>query len=235
MGVFESMNLEDQEAKEFTEVAEEQVVELPEETPEQRAEHVHTEQLMEEDIKIPKDRVAVLIGSGGVTKALLEKKTECKIQVNSDDGLVEMSSHDALKLFDCKDIVLAIGRGFNPKIALKLLIEENSLDIIRLRDLVGGNQKQLERIRSRVIGREGKVRREIERLTDCDIAVYGKTVSILGDSLKVSICHRAVEMLLTGAMHKTVYTFLEKEEQKERLAKDQVKLSELQAKKEDDN
>jgi rRNA processing protein Krr1/Pno1 len=33
-------------------------------------------------------------------------------------------------------------------------------------------------------------------------------------------------MILTGAMHKTVYTFLEKQEEKERLAKDQVKLRE---------
>ena len=186
-------------------------------------EHVHTEELMHEDLKIPKDRVAVLIGSGGETKSLLEKKTECSIDVDSSEGLVEISGHDAILLFDCKDIVLAIGRGFNPKVALKLLSDEFSLDIIRLRDFVGGNQKQLERIRSRVIGREGKVRREIERLTRCDIAVYGKTISLLGDSLNVATCHRAVEMLLKGAMHKTVYTFLEKQEEKERMAKDQVK------------
>lgn len=197
---------------------------LEEETPEQKQEHVHTEEMLQEDLKIPKDRVAVLIGSGGATKKDLEKKTECQINVDSADGLVEISGYDALRLFDCKDIVLAIGRGFNPKVALKLLKEEFSLEVIRLRDIVGGNQKQLERLRSRVIGREGKVRREIERLTRCEIAVYGKTISILGDAMDVSTCHRAIEMLLQGAMHKTVYTFLEKQEEKERMAKDQVKV-----------
>ena len=159
------------------------------------------------------------------TEKDIKQKTECVINVDSADGLVEISGHDALRLFDCKDIVLAIGRGFNPKIALKLLNEEYSLEVIRLRDIVGGNQKQLERLRSRVIGREGKVRREIERLTGCEIAVYGKTISILGDAMDVATCHRAIEMLLQGAMHKTVYKFLEKEEEKERMAKDQISLN----------
>ncbi len=200
---------------------------LEPESTEQMQEHVHTDELMHEDIKIPKDRVAVLIGSNGVTKNLLMKKTGCHIDVDSENGQVEMSSHDAIALFDCKDIILAIGRGFNPHIALKLLKEEFTLEIIRLRDVVGANQKQLERVRSRVIGRDGKVRLEIERLTRCDIAVYGKTIAILGDSIDVTICHRAISMLLGGAMHKTVYTFLEKQEEKERLAADQIKLSDL--------
>lgn len=200
---------------------------LVEETAEQKQEHVHTEELLHEDIKIPKDRVAVLIGSNGITKNLLQEKTECEIDVDSETGQVEISSYDAIKVFDCKDIILAIGRGFNPKIALKLLNEDFSLEVIRLRDLVGGNQKQQERLKSRVIGREGKVRREIERLTRCEIAVYGKTVSILGDSMDVTTCHRAISMLLGGAMHKTVYTFLEKQEEKERLAADQIKLVDL--------
>ena len=75
----------------------------------QEQEHVHTEESLHEDLKIPKDRVAVLIGSGGATKRDLEKKTECRINVDSAEGLVEISGHDALRLFDCKDIVLAIG------------------------------------------------------------------------------------------------------------------------------
>lgn len=183
-----------------------------------------SEELMHEELKIPKDRVAVVIGSSGITKNLIQEKTGCDIDIDSETGLVEISSHDAIKAFDCRDIIQAIGRGFNPKIALKLLNEEYSLEVIRLRDLVGGNQKQQERLKSRVIGREGKVRREIERLTRCEVAVYGKTISILGDSVDVALCHRAISMLLGGAMHKTVYSFLEKQEEKERMAKDQIKV-----------
>ncbi|MAG60261.1 RNA-processing protein [archaeon] len=209
---------------------EESTIALEQETTKQKQEHVHTDELIHEDIKIPKDRVAVLIGSAGSTKNLIQEKTECDIDVDSENGQVEITSFDALRVFDCKDIVMAIGRGFNPKIALKLLKEEYSLEVIRLRDLVGGNQKQQERLKSRVIGREGKVRREIERLTRCEIAVYGKTISILGDSMDVTTCHRAISMLLGGAMHKTVYTFLEKQEEKERLAADQIKLADLQRK-----
>ncbi len=174
--------------------------------------------MMHEELKIPKDRVAVLIGSSGKTKLDLEVKSGCKIDVESASGLVDISGSDPIKLFDCKDIVLAVGRGFNPKVALKLLLETHSLEVIRLRDIVGSNQKQMERIKSRVIGRAGKVRGELERLTKCDIAVYGKTVSIIGDSMDVALCHRAIEMLLKGAMHKTVYTFLEKQVRQAELA-----------------
>ena len=58
--------------------------------------------------------------------------------------------------------------------------------------------------------KKGKSREEIERLTDCNISVYGKTVGIIGETTKVSIAREAVAMLLSGSQHKTVFTFLEK-------------------------
>ena len=41
-------------------------------------------------------------------------------------------------------------------------------------------------------------------------ALYGHTVSLIGESLRIAIAREAVEMLLRGSGHKTVYRFLER-------------------------
>ena len=51
------------------------------------------------DLRITKDRIAVLIGTKGETKNDLEKETGCKINVDSKEGDVTISGKDALQLF----------------------------------------------------------------------------------------------------------------------------------------
>jgi len=48
-------------------------------------------------------------------------------------------------------------------------------------------------------------------MTGCFISVYGKTVAIIGLISQVSIARRAVESLLMGSMHASVYKWLEKQ------------------------
>ena len=43
----------------------------------------------------------------------------------------------------------------------------------------------------RVIGKDGSTRKTIEDLTNTDICVYGKTVSIIGDFDDVTRCQRS--------------------------------------------
>jgi len=106
-----------------------------------------------------------------------------------------------------KNIVKAIARGFSPQKAFLLLNENNALEIIE----IPGNEKNVIRIKSRIIGSEGKTRKRLEELTDCLISVYGKTVSIIGGFEKISFAKKAVKMFISGASHKTVYRFLVKE------------------------
>ena len=65
-----------------------------------------------------------------------------------------------------------------------------------------------------LIGKDGKSRKLLEQLTNCDICVYGKTVGIIGSVERDLIARRAVEMILNGSMHATVYKFLETEKRK---------------------
>lgn len=161
------------------------------------------------ELKIPEERVAVLIGASGETKKEIEQETNCKLDV-SKEGDVTITGDDGLMLFTAREIVRAIARGFNPKSALQLLKPDYALEIIDLKDVAGKNKNTMERLKGRVIGTRGKSRAEIERLTETYISIYGKTIGILGEAGNVSLAREAVAMLLQGSMHKTVYQFLER-------------------------
>ena|SRR3989338_2805666 len=161
------------------------------------------------ELKIPMERVAVLVGKDGETKREIEEATGSSLEI-SKEGDVIITGEDGLKLYTTKEIVHAVGRGFNPKVALGLLKTDYAFEIIDMSDITGKNKNTMQRLKGRVIGKGGKSREEIERLTDTHVTVYGKTVGIIGEAQQVQLARQAVAMLLEGAMHKTVYHFLEK-------------------------
>ncbi len=69
-----------------------------------------------------------------------------------------------------------------------------------------------------MIGTRGKTRRIIEDLTGADMSVYGHTVSLIADDVQLPIAQEAVEMLLKGSEHATVYRFLERKRGELRIA-----------------
>lgn len=159
-------------------------------------------------IIVPIERIPVLIGKNGETKRNIEKETSTKIEI-SDDVTISGESVDVIC---AENIIKAIGRGFSPVNAMELIDEEKTLCVIPLPE----KRNTLMRVRSRLIGTHGKARRNLERLTDTKISVYGKTVSIIGSYQDVENTANAVEKILSGAPHKNVYKFLEerKEERK---------------------
>ncbi|MEA3378766.1 MAG: KH domain-containing protein [Nanoarchaeota archaeon] len=165
--------------------------------------------MFKQELKIPKERIAVLIGTKGEIKKKIENKANVIIDVDSKEGDVIISGEDSFVLYITKDVVSAIGRGFAPKDALKLFQEGCIFDILNITEYVGKSKKGQRRIRGRVIGSEGKARKMIEDLTDTKIIIYHKTVGIIGEVEKVSIARRAVDMLLSGAPHGNVYRWLE--------------------------
>ena len=157
-----------------------------------------------EVINIPKERIAVLIGTEGKIRKKIEKETGVKINVDSKTGEVEIirsfEVEDQLKAIKSQDLVKAIARGFAPQKAFKLLLPNVYLEIIDLTEFV--SDKSLDRIRSRIIGKEGKSRQLISKLTETEIVIYGKTVSMIGDAEKISIAKEAILKIIKGAIPK---------------------------------
>ena len=164
------------------------------------------------EVNIPKDRVGILIGKNGSVKKYIEEKTNTKIKITSD-GYVTIDGDDSFNILKAMNVVKAIGRGFNPQTAEKLLKDEYTLDIINITDYAK-TRNSLVRLRGRVIGENGKAKRTIQELTETDIVIYGKTVGIIGFPENVTLAREAIIKLLEGAMHSTVYHMLERERRK---------------------
>jgi len=161
-------------------------------------------------LKIPKDRIAVLIGKKGETKRHIETITKTKISIDSKEGDVSIKGKDALGMYAAREIVRAIGRGFNPEIAQLLMKHDYSFELLDLSNF-SKTKNDTKRLKGRVIGEKGKSRKTIEELTGAYISVYGKTIAILGEISAVGLARRAVESLLSGSPHANVYRWLEKQ------------------------
>ena len=163
----------------------------------------------EYELRVPKERVAVLIGVKGEVKKLLERETKTKIEVDSKEGEVKIKGSDALLLYQAREIVRAIGRGFNPDTARLLLKQDYGFEMINISQYAK-TKKNIERLKGRIIGEKGKSRRTLEILTQTHLCIYGKTVCIIGPIEQLVDARRAVESLIAGSSHAHVYKWLEK-------------------------
>jgi len=148
---------------------------------------------MTEHIKIQLERVAVLVGPKGQTKELIEEKSTATLNIDSESGDVEISNPtDPLMGMRAKEVVQAIARGFSPEKALKLF--DHDLLMFETIDLsnIARTEKDLMRIRGRLIGKDGK------------------TVSLIGYPEQNTVARTGINMLLEGSAHGPVYSFLEK-------------------------
>jgi len=164
-----------------------------------------------EVVKIPKERIGVLIGKEGGVKKRIEKELGVQLKINQEGEVTIFSTKDTkdpLALWKGRDIVRAIGRGFNPEKALKLVSDDYVLEIIDISDYAN-TPNALRRLKGRIIGSGGKSRRYIEDLTETYVSVYGKTVAILGEYEPVQVAKEAVYMILRGSSHSKMYKFLE--------------------------
>lgn len=167
-------------------------------------------------VKIPRDRIAVLVGNDGETKEAIEEHG-VDLDIDSQTGDVAIRSDDAVVELDAQSVVRAIGRGFSPQHALRLFKEDYYFELLDMRDYVGKKSKDVHRIAGRVIGKNGRSRRIIEDLADVFLSVYGTTVGIIGQPRSLDAAMEAVRMLLNGANHSTVYHFLEQERKRMKL------------------
>lgn len=167
----------------------------------------------QETIRVPADRIGVIVGRNGKVRSRIEKLTNVVLDIDSEGAVTIKSpvqSDDPILAWKARDIVKAIARGFSPKNALTLIDEDMMLLVVSLRDAVGTSPNQLKRVAGRIIGERGRTRRVIEQVTETKIAVYGRTVSIIGMNPGLDYARRAIDMLIGGAPHSAVYSRLER-------------------------
>ncbi len=162
-------------------------------------------------VTVPSDRIGVLIGEGGETMREIEERAEVRLDIGSETGSVRVESvGDPIIGLNGPDIVKAIGRGFAPEDALRLL--EDDMQMFELVDIDAAtrNKKDLRRKKGRLIGEGGRTRELMAELSGADVVVYGTTLGIIGSPKQVDAVRSAADMILDGAPHGAVYSFLER-------------------------
>ena len=173
--------------------------------------------------RVPKDRIAVIIGAKGATSKAIRNAAGCeKFIIDSNTGEIEVEwgepgTYDPVKAMKLPDVVKAIGRGMAPEAAVRLLDDDHFFELVDLRDYVGKRSNHQRRVRARIIGRQGKIRKLIENLTQTQISIYNSTVVLVGEESGLYAARQAIEMLAGGSEHGTVIGFLERDRKQARL------------------
>ena len=175
---------------------------------------------MEHLSRVPKNRIAVLIGKAGRTREMIEKACGGSLTIDSQSGDVSISwegDPDPIKRMKAPDVISAIGRGCSPERAVQLLEDDFFLRMYDIREWVGRQPNQTRRMRSRLIGTNGRIRPLLEEHTGCELSIYGSTVAVIGDDEGLALAAPAIEGILGGAEHGTVLFGLEQDRKRQRL------------------
>ncbi len=163
----------------------------------------------------------MLIGKGGETRRMLEEACGATLEIDSKNGEVMADwgegSVDPIVRMKVPDVIVAIGRGLAPKRAIQLIQDEVSLKMYDIREWVGKQPNQTRRMRSRLIGRNGRIRSLIEEISRCELAIYGSTVLVIGDEDGIALAAPAIEGILRGSEHSTILHGLEQDRKRQRL------------------
>jgi ribosomal RNA assembly protein len=107
-----------------------------------------------------------------------------------------------------REMAKAVALGFSPEQAMALENDEYILAVVDLKDYTD-KPNHLRRIKGRIIGEGGRAKRTIENLAEVSMVVGDNYVAILGRLDDVEVARRAVEMLIEGKKHSTVYKFIQ--------------------------
>lgn len=177
--------------------------------------------IFEQVVKIPDDRIGVIIGKNGKVKTEIQDKCGVAIDIDSENGnaIISSTSKPIIEMepFKAVEIVSAIAKGFSPERAYRLLGEEEVLQLVDLRDYAGKSANSLSRIKGRIIGEAGKSRKTIEDISGASISVYGHTVGLIGTFEEIKLATEAVTMLSKGRSHASVYNMLQEAKRKSKL------------------
>jgi ribosomal RNA assembly protein len=173
------------------------------------------------DVVVFRDRIGVLIGRGGEVKRRLEEELGVDITVDSGTGQVKIKRAEGEidEFMEAINIERAIGYGFSPEKARRLLQEDHGLQIIDLTNHVGKSPKEISRVKARIIGDEGRTWRLIEETAEVDMTIYRSYVGLIGGYEELLVANEAIGMLIRGSPHKFVYNYLFRQREKRKTEK----------------
>lgn len=147
-----------------------------------------------------------------LNKKTLEKALDIRITTNAEFLVLEGKAEDELIALK---VIEAIDLGFSITDALMLRNEDFIFEKIKIKSIEKRND--MRQVRGRVIGKEGKVLRIIQEMTNCSVAVHDNSVGIIGHYKDVRNASYVLKRIVAGSKHASMYAWLEKKKAEEKL------------------
>jgi len=138
-------------------------------------------------------------------KKRLENLLEVKIIIRGKEISVEGSPENG---YIAEKVIDAINFGFPISIALLIKEEDFLFEILDIKKYT--HRKDLERIRARIIGKNGKTLKTLSHLTECFFEIKDNNIGIIGSPERIKNAQNAIIFLIQGSKQANVYSFLEK-------------------------
>jgi ribosomal RNA assembly protein len=114
----------------------------------------------------------------------------------------------AVKEYEASLVMEAMQAGFSAKKALDLLNEEFIFRKLKIKDYT--RKKNLKEVRGRIIGKQGKTKRTIENIANCEVIVKENELSFICPAGEVEEVTTGIINLIRGTKQSNIYSFLEK-------------------------
>lgn len=156
-------------------------------------------------IKIIVDKIARIIKS----RKKLEGVLEVKITNRGKEVYIEGKAEDE---FVAERVVQALDFGFPYAAAVEIKTDDLAFEILNVKEYT--KQKNLERVRGRIIGTKGKTLKVLSDLTNCYLELKDNEVGIVGEPEFIKTAEDAIISLIQGSKTGNVYSYLEKHQPK---------------------
>lgn len=138
-----------------------------------------------------------------------KKKLEEKLGVRINNRGKEITIRGtSINEYPAEKVIEAIDFGFSLSNALLIKEEDFTFEVINIKDHT--KRKDLERIRARLIGTQGKTLKTLHNLTNCNFELKDNQIGIIGNPEDIENAQNSVIAIIKGAKQSNVYSFLEK-------------------------
>ncbi len=139
-------------------------------------------------------------------KNKLEEKLNIELNIKGKKVTLKGESLDE---YEATLVLDAINFGFSAQKALLIKEQGMLFRIINIKKFT--QKKNLEQVRSRAIGKQGKTKKTIEHLTNSHIVIKENEIGIIGAPESINSLITALTSLIRGKKQSTTYAFLEKQ------------------------
>ncbi|NIQ06410.1 MAG: hypothetical protein GWO20_12005 [Candidatus Korarchaeota archaeon] len=143
-------------------------------------------------------------------KDFIEDTLNVRLEIGERELKIISDKKEIEDFLQGESILKALSLGFSPTTSLKLRNPEYDLQQMDIKKY----GQDVRRIKGRIIGREGKTKEKIEKITNTSIVITKRRVAVIGRFSNIELALKAIQKIASGQRHQTVYRWLNNEKRR---------------------